>query len=195
MRKYSDSFLNNTTAVSQNVSNLMDDIRAEDILKSAPYYIDAKNSLSSTTYAENLGTAKEILPTSFYNSPKYLDWSGTNYIYIPGIGSNSFSGPLNDSALVATTDIDYRIKIASTSYTPSSNQVLMYTYFERFALTAGNATPYFQWDNGTSFFTSTSTVSLSSLFSAGQTIWVRMTFVANNGAGGNDTKFYYSLDN
>lgn len=194
MRKYSDSFLNNTTAVSQNVSNLMDDIRAEDILKSAPYYIDAKNSLSSTTYAENLGTAKEILPTSFYNSPKYLDWSGTNYIYIPGIGSNSFSGPLNDSALVATTDIDYRIKIASTSYTPSSNQMLVYTYFERFGISGGAGYPYFQWNDGTNWLTSSSTTSLSSLFSAGQTIWLRMTFVANNGAGGNDAKFYYSTD-
>ena len=194
MRKYSDSFLNNTTAVSQNVSNLMDDIRAEDILKSAPYYIDAKNSLSSTTYAENLGTAKEIFPTSFYNSPKYLDWSGTNYIYIPGIGSNSFSGPLNDSALVATTDIDYRIKIASTSYSPSSNQMLVYTYFERFGISGGAGYPYFQWNDGTNWLTSNSTTSLSSLFSAGQTIWLRMTFVPNNGAGGNDAKFYYSTD-
>ena len=60
MKRYSDNIISPSFFTSQNVSNLMDDTRAEALLKSAVYYIDARDASSSGQVIDNLGTAKEL---------------------------------------------------------------------------------------------------------------------------------------
>jgi hypothetical protein len=150
----------------------------------------------------NLGAAGSLLPTTVgsstaadSNDPKFLDHTGTNYVYLPGVASNYLSVP--DSAnLRITGDLDLRAYVALDSWTPSSTVFISkrnsaYNY-QFYTTTTGRL--LLEWfDTGTSAVrTVTSTVSPT--VSAGQPLWVRVTLDADNGASGNDVIFYTSTN-
>jgi len=204
MKRYSDSVADNTLLVSQNVTNLMDDIRAEDLLNDAVYYIDARDASASGQTIDNLGTAKELLPTTLgsstsadSNDPQYLSWSGTNYVYLPGVASNYLSTP-DAAALDITGDIDLRVRIAADDYTLAGNQSLIGKYSGTgnnlsywFRMNSGAL--YLSWSaNGSTGISKVSTATVSA--AAGSEIWLRATLDVDNGADGNDVMFYTSTN-
>ena len=208
MKRYSDSVADNTLLVSQNVTNLMNDIRAEDLLNDAVYYIDARDASASGQTIDNLGTAKELLPTTLgsstsadSNDPQYLSWSGTNYVYLPGVASNFLR--VDDAAPFRITgDIDIRVQVALDTWTPSTSNTLLSKIFGnagnnsyefRLAPTSGSNFLQFHYSSdGTNITIVNSTVAPS--VAAGAVKWVRVTFDVDNGASGNTTTFFTSDD-
>jgi len=201
VKRYSDSIVTNTTAVSENLTNLMEDIRAEHLLKTAAYYIDAIDSSSSGQTIDNLGTAKDLLPTTVgsstsadSNDPVYLSHTGTNYVYTPGVTNNNLSVP-DAAALDITGDIDLRWYGALDDWTPSSAQALISKRtssnhsYELYVDT--NGTLAFTWStDGTTgiFKNSTSATGVAD----GSAKWVRVILDVDNGSTQNEVKFYTS---
>ena len=205
MKRYSDNIISPSFFTSQNVSNLMDDTRAEELLRSAVYYIDARDASSSGQIVDNLGTAKELLPTTLgsstsadSNDPKYLDWSGTNYVYLPGTNGNYLSVP-DANNLDIVGDIDLRVQVALDNWSPSTNQSLINKMDTtgtqqsfRFWL-GGSGIPSLGWTNSSNsetFANATTGVNLTN----GTIKWIRVTLDVDNGSSGNDVKFYTSND-
>jgi hypothetical protein len=134
--------------------------------------------------------------TADSNDPKYLAWDGTNYVYLPGVAVNNMVVP--DSApLDITGDIDIRVQVALDDWTPALTQGLL----------GKRASGQFSYNitvlnTGILRFTYTTdgstTVALESTVATGvtdgATKWVRVTFDVDNGASGNDAKFYLSDD-
>jgi len=171
----------------------------------ASYYIDATDASASSQTVTNLGTAGSLLPTtvgsstaSDSNDPKFLDHTGTNYVYHPGANSNAQSIP-NSAALNVTGDLDLRAYVALDDWTPSGNGRFMdkrltstteiqYSFRINTTGTLG-----FAWSaDGTASTTIESTVATG--IADGTAKWVRVTLDVDNGAGGNDAKFYTSDD-
>lgn len=179
----------------------------ESILADAVWRIDAldhQNEGAPAKIVRNLGSAGPILnctsgSTSIAdtNDPKFLDWYSTNYVYLPGVASNNMSVPdAND--LDITGDIDIRVRVALDDWTPSANSGFISKggavgnrSWNFTILTTGGFR--FTWfTDGTNNITkdSTATVTLSD----GEVKWARVTFDVDNGASGNDVKFYTSDD-
>jgi hypothetical protein len=167
-------------------------------------------TINRTTYnfqldtLPNLGTAGSLLPTTVgsslaadSNDPKFLDHTGTNYVYAPGVNSNYLSIPdAND--LDITGDLDIRVQVAPDSWTPAATQILASKFGVSgqrswwFAIDALGA-PQFVWSaDGINFTTKTSASYFS--YPAGSIKWLRVTFDVDNGASGNDVKFFTSDD-
>lgn len=195
---------------------------AEEILSDCVFRIDAldhQNANPGTVTGtagggmniktvRNLGTAGDVLnvrtgSTSVpdTNDPMFLGWGGQNYVYTPGVAGNYLSTP-STSALSITGDIDVRAYIAPDNWIPSSNQAILakrandttgFSY--TLSLVGGTGALLFSTspDGGTTnqvSKSSTATISAAN----GSPLWVRATLSVNNGAGGNDTKFYTSTD-
>jgi hypothetical protein len=131
------------------------------------------------------------------NDALFLDWDGENYIYLPGVLSNDMSVP-DEAALDITGDIDIRVRVAVDSWTSNNNPVLINKY-----AVAGQQSFYlsllssgvlrFVWSaDGTTDIIKNSTVATG--ISNGDVKWVRATLDVDNGASGNDVKFYLSDD-
>ncbi|MFZ9922747.1 MAG: hypothetical protein ACO3E4_07540, partial [Candidatus Nanopelagicaceae bacterium] len=168
-------------------------------------------TVNRTTYnfqldtLNNLGTAGALLPTTLgsstaadSNDPRFLDHTGTNYVYLPGVASNLMTVP-NSAALNITGDIDLRAYIAPDSWTPAAQQTIIAKY-----TTAGNNRSFMLRlnTNGTLNFifssdgigNSNQNSTVATGFSAGQAYWVRATLDVDNGASGNDFKFFTSIN-
>lgn len=153
----------------------------------------------------NLGTGGSVLDGQSgsttgadSNDPKWLSWSGSNYVYLPGVSGNYLSVP-DAAALDITGDIDIRVYVAMDDWTPSSAQILLSkwgTASTNFSYRLGINTdgrPYFQWSvTGAAALTSFSTVAPT--ITDGSALWIRVTLDVDNGAVGNTTTFYTSSD-
>jgi len=188
-------------------TNLLNDTRAEHLLKTAAYYIDAIDSSASGQTIDNLGTAKDLLPTTLgsstaadSNDPKFLDFTGTKYVYLPSVSGNYLSVP-DAAALDITGDIDLRWYGALDDWTPATTngQTLIakrqsasqVSY--QFRIQDSTGLPQFIYStDGTN--TTAVTSSAAPTIADGAPLWVRVTFDTDNGASGNDTKFYTSTD-
>jgi hypothetical protein len=103
-----------------------------------------------------------------------------------------------------TGDIDIRVRIAPTTWTPTGDQ----TIAAKWESTGNNRSTLFllkttgalgfNWSTaGTAGFgekDSTATIPATANPGNGNPLWVRVTLTVNNGAAGNDVKFYYSTD-
>lgn len=113
-------------------------------------------------------------------------------------GGNFVTAP-DSAALDITGDIDIRVKMAATDWTPSTGLMPLVSkygavgqrsYF--FALNS-SGTLQFGWTaDGTTLLSANSSVATGVL--DGATKWVRVTLDVNNGASGNDVIFYLSDD-
>lgn len=156
----------------------------------------------------NLGTAGSLLPTTLgsstaadSNDPKFLDHTGTNYLYQPGGFAQNITTVPNESALQNITgDIDLRIYLAADDWTPSANSSISLASTGAtenkysFALLTGGALRLTWYPLGTiaSSITKDSTASVAAVVADGAPIWIRVTLDVDNGAGGNDVKFFTS---
>lgn len=126
------------------------------------------------------------------------DMFSTDYFNFTGTGGTVWSTP--DSAGTSIVgDIDLQARVAPADYTPAINQTLI-GKFE----TSGNQRSYrlfidttgklgLEWSaNGTAIITKLSTVATG--LTDGVQMWLRATLTVNNGAAGNDVKFYTSTD-
>ena len=156
--------------------------------------INGQNTLT------NGGSAGSLLPVTVgsslaadSNDAKFLDHTGTNYVYLPGVNGNYISVPDAD-ALDITGDMDVRVQVAMDDWTPSSDTALM-------AKWAGggswilrlqtNGTLVLLWrESGGTTLTKASTASVAA--ADGTVKWVRATLDVDNGASGNDVKFFTS---
>ncbi|MFZ9922746.1 MAG: hypothetical protein ACO3E4_07535, partial [Candidatus Nanopelagicaceae bacterium] len=171
-------------------------------------------TINRTTYnfqldtINNLGTAGSLLPTTVgsstaadSNDPKFLDHTGTNYVYLPGVASNYLSVPdAND--LDITGDIDLRAYVAMDDWTPAGVREIIAKYSTalgnqrsyRLGLnTTGTLLLYWTTD-GTSGTVITKESTTGIVAADGALLWVRATLDVDNGASGNDVKFYTSTD-
>lgn len=120
--------------------------------------------------------------------------SGERYIDFVGTEACRWSA----SYMAVTGDPDIAVKILPATYTPASFQTIFSrdngsgTYSQKLYLRADGKLQYAFSQNGASFTYVASTVALP--YVAGTPMWVRATHKLNNGAGGNDVKFYTSSD-
>jgi hypothetical protein len=172
----------------------------ERLAKQAVWWIDAAASGSSAAGATNLGwggTALNAAQAVSANQPKWLEYTGTPYVWLPGVASNYLSVP-DEAALDITGDIDIRVKVALDDWTPAAQNGLLAKYGSAgdrgIALnmdTSGLLS--FRWTaDGTSVIIKTSTAGPA--IADGTAKWVRVTLDVDNGAAGNDVKFYLSDD-
>jgi hypothetical protein len=120
-----------------------------------------------------------------------------NYLYLPGIASNFASTP-DAAALDITGDLDLRLKLALDDWTPSALTYLFSKYqgagnvsYAMSITTAGLL--QLSWSvAGTTIISKTSTVAPT--VTDGSTLWIRATLDVDNGAAGNDVKFFTSDD-
>jgi hypothetical protein len=135
------------------------------------------------------------------NDALFLDWPGDNqgnYVYLPGVNGNFLSVP-DAAALDVTGDIDLRVRVAMDDWTPAGISGLVSKW-----LTTGNQRSYsfrllttgvlrLVWSaDGTAEMSKDSTVAVT--VSDGAVKWVRVTLDVDNGASGNDVKFFTSDD-
>ena len=176
---------------------------AEQLLKQAVYWIDAAQSDNSDQVLDNQGWGAPALTTQLgssasadSNDPKFLDFDGTNYVYLSGVAGNSLSTP-DAAALDITGDIDLRAYVAADDWTPAARSILIskatgtQNSYELNIETDGKLRFYWSAD-GTTLIVKTSTASVP--FADGAIGWVRVTLDVDNGAVGNDVKFYTSTD-
>ena len=147
------------------------------------------------------GLLATALTPAEYKGRAVRMWCGqmeeTRYLSLPGTAGNYASTP--DSAAVSITgDIDIRVKVAMDDWTPAAIAGLS---DKRGA--AGDRSWYwrlvttgfmdFRWSvDGTAETVIGTTAAVGA--SDGQVLWMRVTLDVNNGAGGNDVKFYTSSD-
>ena len=173
---------------------------AEQLLKQAVWWIDSAHSGSSGQAIKNLGWGGAALDATAgsttaadSNDPKYLDWDGINYVYLPGVGSNILSIP-DAAALDIVGDIDIRAYVDLDNWTTGAFGCLISKDNESsnisYSLNIENGTLRLDWSaDGTTRLlkTATTTVAVGAK-------WVRATLDVDNGAAGNDVKFYTSND-
>ena len=127
---------------------------------------------------------------------RWLEHTGTNYLYLPGVASNYASTP-DSAALDVTGDIDLRVKVAMDDWTPSAVNYLVGKYNTSnisysLRLDAAGTLALVYSTNGTATTVRTSTVATG--ITDGATKWIRVTMDVDNGASGNDVKFWTSDD-
>ncbi len=152
----------------------------------------------------NLGAAGSLLPTTVgsslaadSNDPKFLDHTGTNYVYLPGVAANYLSVP-DSAALDITGDIDIRLQVACDDWTPASNSMLASKF-----ITTGNQRSWrlVLLASGTLRFAYTTDGSATEInkdctvvngLTDGSVKWIRVTLDVDNGSSQNETKFFTS---
>lgn len=179
------------------------DLEAERLLKTAVLYLDAQNpGATPTATVKNLGTGRAALnatlgssATADSNDPKWLEYAGTAYCYLPGVARNALNVP-DAAALDITGEIDLRVQCALDDWTPAAQQTLLAKYASGAGLvsylldvnTAGTLRLLIS-SNGSSA-TSNASSTVATGVSDGAVKWVRATYATASG----DVKFYLSDD-
>ena len=153
--------------------------------------INGQNTLT------NGGSAGALLPTTVgsslaadSNDAKFLAHDGTNYVYNPGVTGNTMSVP-NSAALQITGDLDLRAYIAMDDWTPATTMWFVYKIgagADGYSLALNTNGTLALYYNGSTIRNSTVATGAAD----GSALWVRVTFDVDNGASGNDVKFYTS---
>jgi hypothetical protein len=139
-----------------------------------------------------------------YQAPNVIQTGplGARYYQFSGSGGSGGTTQtcltIPDSEIpMFTGDLDIRIKVAATNWTPAALNTLIARFGNaglrsfRFYLKTSGALEY-QWTtDGTTLFTATFA---SPVGTNGVPMWLRITHKMNNGAGGNDANCYKSAD-
>jgi hypothetical protein len=138
-----------------------------------------------------LGDSVNTSPRGSAALENYCDFPGEtgDYASTPDIAANSITG-----------DLDIRIKVALDDWTPAALSTVLSKWnttgnqraFQLSITTGGNLR--FDWsaDGSAALGPATSTAAVSA--TDGAVKWIRVTHDVDNGAAGNDTKFYTSDD-
>ena len=146
-------------------------------------------------------------PTWLFGTDDYMEvnnrymahsTSDENYVYLSGVTNNNMT-VADSPPLDITGDLDIQVKVALDDWTPTGTQRLVSKYStsdnQRSYSLYVTSTGYLElaWsNNGTTAITKTSTVTPT--VTDGGTLWVRATLDIDNGAAGNDVKFFTSTD-
>lgn len=132
------------------------------------------------------------------NDALFLDHTGTNYLYLPGVAGNYASTP-DAAGLDITGDIELVVRCSADTWTPAAEQYFLAKYS-----TVGNQRSYVLGcapSGRLSFRTSVdgtaaiySQTSVIPTMTAGVTYWLRVTADLDNGAGGNTIRFFMAAD-
>ena len=131
------------------------------------------------------------------NDPVWLRHDGSNYVYLPGVSGNFLSVP-DSAGLDITGDLDLRAYVALDDWTPAPVGRLVAKYGavgDRAYMLDLQTTGVLRltWSaDGSTLNTISSTVATG--VPDGAAKWVRATLDADNGAGGNDIRFFLSDD-
>ena len=117
----------------------------------------------------------------------------SKYIYLPGSAGNYLSTP-DSAALSITGDIDIRVAVAMSDWTPSGSQVLV----AKFAESVGDGYEFYVRSDGLLAFSwedavgtiSTKLSTVVPTIADGALLLIRATLDVNNGAVGHDVKFF-----
>jgi len=141
-----------------------------------------------------------LLQSTGTKKPAFLEHSGTNYLWLPGVAGNYASTP-DAAALDILGDFDLRAKVALDDWTPATNAMLVAKWdvdvvnensYRLFVGATGKLRIQLSGD-GTNIVTVDSTVAVG--FTNGTVHWVKVTVDVDNGSGGKDIKFWTSDDN
>lgn len=146
-------------------------------------------------YAPNRENQYRVIEPVFYDSFNREYPTGTT-LELTG-ASNSYASTPDVAALDIVGDIELLAEIAPAQWPPASDQTIISKYADatanrgyRFDVTALGRLQFVWSTNGTNNFVLTSSVPLDII--GGETISARVTFDADNGAGGRTARFYYS---
>jgi hypothetical protein len=147
-------------------------------------------------------------PTWLFGTDDYMEvnnrymahsTAAENYVYLSG-ATNNYMLVADAPPLDVTGDLDIRCKVALDDWTPGTSSSLV----SKFTTGANQRSFNFRVDTTGALRLQTSTngttdsLSLVSTVaptvSNGATLWVRVTLDVDNGAGGNDAKFFTSTD-
>lgn len=161
--------------------------------------ITSSSGLASS-WADISGNARHLLQATGANQPIHLPYAGTKYGWLPGVAGNYFSTP-DSVANSITGDIDIRVKVALADWTPAAINALVgkhlgsgdqrsYVFYVN-----TNGTLGLLWNpDGTALSNIQKASTAATGFTDGSANYVRATLDVDNGAGGNDVKFYTSPD-
>jgi TolB-like protein len=194
------------TATESVLKNIPSRIPAgEQLLKQAVYWIDAAQSDNSDQILDNQGWGAPSLTTQLgssasadSNDPKFLDFDGSNYVYLPGATTNNLSVPDSNDLDIAG-DIEIVVRVAADDWTPASTGVLIAkdnSGAQRswtLDLTNGGLLRWISWNSAGTLAVNVSS-SIVVPFTDGVSYWVKVTLDVDNGASGNDVKFWYAAD-
>lgn len=171
---------------------------AESLLKQAVWWVDAGHSSASGQSVSNLGWGGSVLNARLgsssgadSNDPIYLDWTGENYAYLPGVASN-FLSVSHQASFNVTGDLDLRVYVAMDDWTPASSQNLLARWegldiaFFWYLQSSGFPRVYYRVGGSDHDRSSTAGVA----FADGSPGWLRLTRNATSG----DLIFYTSSD-
>jgi len=141
----------------------------------------------ASQHADISGYARHRTQATGANQPIHLPFSGTKYGWLSGVAGNYFSTP-DSVANSITGNIDIRIKVAATDWTPAATSRLV---CKRDG-TGASFDWYLRTDGKLEFFngTTTSTSSAATGLTDGAVAWLRVTRQASAG----ELKFYTSDD-
>jgi hypothetical protein len=136
------------------------------------------------------------------NDAKFLDWPGDNtgnYVYQPGVSGNNLEVP-DEAALDITDEIDVRVYVALDDWVSGSRQ----TIFSKWT-SGGNQRSWlinvestgilvFQYTNDGSAGGASYNSTQAPTVSDGEALWLRATWIKDNGAGNSEVNFYTSTD-
>lgn len=139
--------------------------------------------------------------TRFTGTPGPGDAAGgglNNVLRLPGISGNYVNAP-DSAALSITGDIDIRVKVAIDDWDVLLRPIVskwagsgQRSYMLRHSSSQARRLSFLWTANGSTAITTNATVDVP--FANGEAGWIRVTLDVDNGAVGNDVKFYTSSD-
>lgn len=186
---------------------LNDATSAADILADAVFYVDAQEHAAAGANAKtvlNRGWGGSVLnarcgSTSVpdTNDPRFLAAEPTSYVYLPGVGANGITVAYT-SGLTVTGDLTVVVDTASDSWASgiwtwvSQNNGVGTDKNYEFSLNSNGTLRYAFTTTGSGGTTNNSSVAVS--MSAGERRFIAVTHDVDNGASGNDVRFWTSPD-
>jgi hypothetical protein len=163
------------------------------------------NYIAGTSGLPAAAALRQIYPTtdlltgvaSYYvDAATPTNWGSLGYVYLNGVAGNYLSVP-DSAALDITGDIDIRVYLAADDWTPAASNTFLakrtagqWSY--QFANNTSGNLDFLWTTDGSTNIQKTSTAAITT--TDGQPLWVRVTLDVDNGASGNDVKFYTSAD-
>lgn len=160
---------------------------------------------SPAVYVSNLGTGNGVLDARKgssvavdTNDPTWLEHTGTNYLYLPGVVGNYASTP-DSAALDVAGDLEIVCRVNLESFSVQQGLVSKATGaapvigYEFYVGSTGFL--FLRWGNGTSTNTFNPSNSLSAAgLVVGTTYWLKVTLDVDNGASGHQVNFFWAVD-
>jgi hypothetical protein len=169
----------------------------EDSVNAATVTVNQSGDLPARITGE-----RDLYQATVTKMPVYLPYTGTNYGWLGGVNGNGFTTP-NSAGITLTGDLSFVCRVTLDSVAPSgfyvfgSQQPSSGQFNWEFYLgnLASGTLRYNYSENGSSATVLTASASLASAGVAANTeVFLGVYHDVDNGAGGNDVKFYWSAD-